>query len=170
MAAPIGRRYSPKTSARRWADPGNELLWRSTHVYAGGEVNSTVRSLQIKWRTKGFCFLKDYSVSVQDRRVEIQWEVAELEDNTEFFVLRRVGSAAEYTEVESPDIAADRLAFTFVDPEIAFEGAHEYRIDVQDDFGRRVPRAGRPTALPATTHQNLLQTPRPTLALPLPMR
>jgi hypothetical protein len=55
---------APNGSWHRFSAIGDQLIWRSTHIYAGGDVNPTCSNLEIDWFYN--CALIDSIVDVPD--------------------------------------------------------------------------------------------------------
>lgn len=82
--------------------------------------------------------LESYSVRFTRSRIEIRWTLSRACEDLRFWVLRSHGSEAPYHELAHTEIARMGMSYTVIDDSVEPGETYRYRIDIDDDDGRRI--------------------------------
>jgi len=81
--------------------------------------------------------LQSYSVSYTGLDIVITWTLSEASQHMQFFVLRAEPADAVFEIIQAPEIERDHLTFTFRDLNCKSGMNYRYRVEVEDELGRR---------------------------------
>jgi hypothetical protein len=110
---------------------GAILAWQdkrtaSTDLYVGGG-NPTVATL-----------LQSCAAEVVGGCAELSWVLSEAGTDMRFFIERATAFGGEFEEIANPKISRSGLSFGFADCSSELGGTVRYRVDVEDDAGRKL--------------------------------
>jgi hypothetical protein len=141
----------PDAEWHQFSVTGADLKWRSTHVYTGDGSNPTCSQVDIEWNIDVPTLLRNSSVSFEGSFVEVAWVLSEAGIDMKSFVLRSVEGNGVFETLRDPDIQTEGLAFTFRDKDFEPGLTYVYRVDVEDEDGRRILFETDPVSIPAVS-------------------
>ena len=101
--------------------------------------------------------LQSFSAAGDETGITISWRLIETGTDMRFYVLRTEKSADMFVEIPTPQIISDGPVFSFRDERCERGIAYRYRIDVEDEDGRRTLFKTEPVILAPLSfmlHQN----------------
>ena len=104
-----------------------------------GEVGTTEHpSRRLNAARETATLLQSYCASLEGASVEIDWQLSEVSEVVEFYVLRAEVPGGDYEELPCSGIKREGLYFSYRDGSCEPGVTYSYRIDVWDEEGRRV--------------------------------
>ena len=140
--------------------PGNRLLWRSTHSYPGGMINSACSFLKIDWDTQVSTLLTNSGVSIKGSSVEINWSVSRISDEIKFVVYRSLYPDDNFEKVSVLD-SENCLEYTFRDDRCEDGAMYHYCVYTLEDSKETFLFHTRPITIPAAVLSLYQNKPNP---------